>query len=63
MGQFVSKATKVELPTDLPPLGTAITEQPDGAIFASDNGKRYRLHHPRWTEVLPRKGGKQKRTT
>lgn len=57
MGEFESRAaTRVSMPDDLPDATTAASEgRPDGAIFRSDNGKRYRLRLARWVEVLPRK--------
>jgi hemin uptake protein HemP len=61
MGAFETKtATATKLPTDLPPVKTAAQEHPDGAIYVSDNGKRYRLRHPRWVEIVARQADKPK---
>jgi len=56
MGAFEQKQTggKVALPADLPNVATAATEHPDGAIYKADNGKRFRLRHARWVEVIKR---------
>lgn len=55
MGAFETKtATASKLPEDLPEAKGASAQHPDGALFRSDNGKRYRLRHPRWVEVVVR---------
>jgi hypothetical protein len=55
MGAFETReAAKSNLPLDLPPVKEASVQHPDGAIFRSDNGKRYRLRHPRWVEIVAR---------
>jgi len=56
MGAFEEKEStaKTALPADLPNAKTAASEKPDGAIYRSDNGKRYRLRHPKWVEVVTR---------
>ena len=56
MGAFEpAKAKASNLPTDVPNAGEAAAEgHADGAIFTSDNRKRYRLRHARWVEVVAR---------
>jgi hypothetical protein len=54
-GAFESKeAAKSSLPGDLPSAKDAAAQHPDGAIYRHDNGKRYRLRHARWVEVVAR---------
>jgi len=60
MGKFEEKqATKSSLPSDLPNVKEAANEHPDGAIYSSDSGKRYRLRHARWVEVVKREASKK----
>jgi hypothetical protein len=55
MGKFEEPTKRgTALPTDVPKASTAAGEHPDGAIFTSDNGKRYRLRHASWAEVTVR---------
>lgn len=55
MGKFEEpKSRGAELPSDLPKAAEAAREHPDGSIYNSDNGKRYRLKHASWSEVTPR---------
>lgn len=61
MGAFETKeAAKSGLPSDLPNVKEAAGQHPDGAIYKHDNGKRYRLRHPRWVEVVARQTGEKK---
>lgn len=62
MGAFEAKtATATKLPTDLPNAKEAANAHPDGAIYVSDNGKRYRLRHPRWVEIVARQADPSKK--
>lgn len=55
MGQFEEKVIgKTELPSDVPSAKTAAGEHPDGAIFKSETGSRFRLRHARWVPVATR---------
>ena len=55
MGGFETKTVaKSSLPADLPNAASAAGEKDDGAIYRADNGKRYRLRHARWVEVVAR---------
>jgi hypothetical protein len=55
MGQFETKATvKQALPEDVPSASEAAGSQPDGAIYKSSTGKRFRLRHAHWQPVIPR---------
>ena len=57
MGAFEERESKAvsALPSDLPKASEAAGSKPDGAIFKSDGGNRYRLRHARWVQVTARK--------
>jgi hypothetical protein len=62
MGGFETKeAAKSSLPTDLPNAAESARQHPDGALYRHDNGKRYRLRHPRWVEVVARQADATKK--
>lgn len=66
MAGFVARQlSKEPLPKDLPALSTTVNHPqgagaPDGAVFETDGGQRFKLRHARWVKVVPRKAKTKK---
>jgi hypothetical protein len=60
MGKFEEKAAGKSLPADVPKAAESAREHPDGAIYTSDGGTRFRLRHAHWVEIVPRQAREEK---
>lgn len=62
---FETGKTKTTLPEGVPNATQAASEAPDGSVWRIESGphagRRFRLRHARWVEILPRNpAGKSK---